>query len=140
MFRKRGWQEKFSYGWPQTCFLIDFPHIFSFFIKFLLLFFCILVFFACLFVFLKLEIYILIHIRPTMWASDKKKIHLADFRNQDYLFWPNFISVFSEAVTSLEMKKGVLKNFPNFTWKHQFWCLFFNKVAGLRKFLKIYFL
>ena len=34
-----------------------------------------------------------------MWASDKKKFHPADFRNQDYLFAPNFISVFSEAAT-----------------------------------------
>ena len=29
-------------------------------------------------------------------------------------------------------KKGVLKNFANFTGKHLCWSLFFNKVAGLR--------
>ena len=52
-----------------------------------------------------------------MWASDKKKFHPADFRNQDYLFVPNFISVFSEVATSLEMKKGVLKKVPKFHMK-----------------------
>ena len=32
----------------------------------------------------------------------------------------------------LFFKKGVLKNFANFTGKHLCWSLFFNKVAGLR--------
>ena len=29
-------------------------------------------------------------------------------------------------------KKGVLKNFANFTWKYLCWCLFFNKTVCLR--------
>ena len=33
------------------------------------------------------------------------------------------------------VKKGVLKNFTNFTRKHQCWSLFFNKVAGACNFI-----
>ena len=34
------------------------------------------------------------------------------------------------------VKKGVLKNFTNFTGKHQCWSPFFNKVAGDYDFIK----
>ena len=34
------------------------------------------------------------------------------------------------------VKKGVLKNFTNFTRKHQCWSPFFNKVAGAYDFIK----
>ena len=52
-------------------FLINFPEIFSFLIEFLLLF-CILGFFASLFVFLKLKMYILVHLWLCDQVSDKK--------------------------------------------------------------------
>ena len=35
-------------------------------------------------------------------------------------------------ITDVFCKKGVLRNFAKFTWKHLCWSLFFNKLAGLR--------
>ena len=73
-------------GGRKLIFLIDFPEIFSFLFLFSFAFFypCSL-FVAC---FLKLKIYILIHIRLCERVSDKNFFHPADFRTQDYFFWP----------------------------------------------------
>ena len=56
----------------------------------ILVFFC---FCFCLFIcFLKLKMYILIHIRLLDYAGGKwlKNFHPADFRKQDYIFWPEY--------------------------------------------------
>ena len=66
-------------------FLIDFPEIFFFLLSFAFFDFC----FFCLLVccFLKLKMYILIHIRLSGWVND---FHPADFRKENYFFfWPN---------------------------------------------------
>ena len=67
-------------------------NILSLFFFIFFCFFCILVFLLFLFcfvVFLKLKIYVLIHIRLCGRVSDKKHFHPADFRKQDHFFWPN---------------------------------------------------
>ena len=76
---------KISTGRPQICFFNRFSGdiIFSSFVFFFLGGF-LLVFF------LKLKIYIPIHIRLCGRVSDKKNPHPADFRKQDYFFWPNY--------------------------------------------------
>ena len=45
-----------------------------------------------------------------------------------------------EQLPEVFCKKGVLRNFAKFTGKHLCQSLFFNKVAGLTKFLRIPFL
>ena len=67
-------------------------NILSLFFFIFFCFFCILVFLLFLFcfvVFLKLKIYVLIHIRLCGRVSDKKHFHPADFQKQDHFFWPN---------------------------------------------------
>ena len=67
--------------------LINFPEIFSFLRYFLLLF--LILFFFCLFVchFLKLKMYILIHIRLCWWVSVKKIFTWPISGNKTNFFW-----------------------------------------------------
>ena len=68
-FRKCGWPKKSSPGRPQIYFFNRFSGDILFSSFYILVFFC-FVFFACLFFFLKLRIYILIHIRLCRRVSD----------------------------------------------------------------------
>ena len=48
--------------------------------------------------------------------------------------WNETVRQITKRSNCLEVfcKKGVLKNYPKFTWKHLCWSIVFNKVAGLR--------
>ena len=84
--------------WQASIFFIDFPEIFSFLLQFLwfFLYSSSYYFFVC---FLKLKIYILIHIRP------------ADFRKQDF-FWPKGrLSMYLTCVISID---SVWRKYENY--------------------------
>ena len=93
-------------------FLIDFLTIFSF-LLFLLLF-CILVFYACLFVFWNQK-YIFWYTFNNADGWVMKKFHLANFRKQDYFFWPdvNFFTTATLPLTQIifpqAISMGILK-------------------------------
>ena len=95
-FRKCGWRGKSSPGRPQ----IYFNPIFSFLLWLLLLslFSCFLCFFVC---FLKLKIYILIHIRLCGRVSNKKIFTRPICRNKTTFFGLSIVNCVSKNKTEI---------------------------------------
>ena len=113
-------------------------------------FFYIVVF--CLFVwFLKIKIYILIHIRLCGQVSDKKNFTRSISGNKTLCFWPNkyfyhmiiiatlllsltgkysFILKYRSSYWRCSVRKVALRCFVKFTGIHLYRSLFLNKVAG----------
>ena len=59
-------------------------------------------------------------------------VHFSNKRRFEQIYKTSLWNDTVREITDVFCKKGVLRNFTKFTWKHLCWSLFFNKVADLR--------
>ena len=67
--------------------------------------------------------------------KDRKIVSFVHFCNKRRFEQIYKISLWNETVRQITdefCKKGVLRSFTKFTWKHLCWSLFLNKVSGIR--------
>ena len=68
------------------------------------------------------------------WKDSKvvSFVHFSNKRRFEQIYKTSLWNETVRQITEVFCKKGVLRNFTKFTWKHLCWSLFFNKVADLR--------